>query len=642
MKRNLLLLCAFSAATYPASGQTNQATQDANGQLLSPVAIRRAETVNAGDSANVKSDRSRSATGLSSGFPASFNLPAQNGTTVLYVGDFGFSITVPSGTTRLQVNMQASRDVDLFVNFGSEPVLDSSAPNAVRSDFRSITDFASESVTVPSPRAGTYYIAIGNFYRNSPAVTGTVTATLTGSPIVPSAQYTLGIAIGNAGGGSLPPVGKGRVELFSSDGTAVGTPQFASATGSVAFPNLATGSYLYRVYNTVGAFGTTEYWGEQRLTVSGNTSSTFVRNTAYVTGIALFNNATGQALKSTSVLTAGTMVRAEISIASSSGASASAQVRLDRDTATPFEIDQNCGSSSTRVSCTFVMPAAGSYSLAYLVTVGASTTDSGTWRPAFIVSAGEEALVTSAENLSDAAGYQRGNVSPGSMALLTASGLAAELRGCLSASTPVGPLADTLGGVSISLRAVSGRIFPAPLSNICNIDGRQSVTFQVPAEMQPEKVSLTLKAGPRSVTIPEITLGPVSPGVYSYADATGRPRALIYRDNGTMVTVGNPLRRGERARALAVGLGPCSPAVGSNQVASASSPSGIVNPIVVGLGNAGMNVVSALCSNTVVGLYEVTFEVGSDASRGEDVGFVVAVQVGGKFTFSTSWPTSVQ
>ena len=106
MKRNLLLLCAFSAATYPASGQTNQATQDANGQLLSPVAIRRAETVNAGDSASIKSDRSRSATGLSSGFPASFNLPAQNGTTTLYTGDFVFRAHGTDCRNRLGLHLQ--------------------------------------------------------------------------------------------------------------------------------------------------------------------------------------------------------------------------------------------------------------------------------------------------------------------------------------------------------------------------------------------------------------------------------------------------------------------------------------------------------------------------------------------------------
>ena len=120
-------------------------------------------------------------TSLSSGVAALFSLPSQNGSTVLYTGDFGFSISVPSGTTQLEVRMQASRDVDLFVNYGSESLLDPSAPNGVRADYRSITDFSFESIVISSPRAGTYYIAIGNFFRVSPPVTGTVTATVTGS-----------------------------------------------------------------------------------------------------------------------------------------------------------------------------------------------------------------------------------------------------------------------------------------------------------------------------------------------------------------------------------------------------------------------------------------------------------------------------
>jgi uncharacterized protein (TIGR03437 family) len=79
----------------------------------------------------------------------------------------------------------------------------------------------------------------------------------------------------------------------------------------------------------------------------------------------------------------------------------------------------------------------------------------------------------------------------------------------------------------------------------------------------------------------------------------------------------NRARRGERIRLYATGLGQTLPLTGTNRGGTAGQA--VFAPIVVGINNAGVNVISAQTLPGVVGVYVVTFVVSADAPSGDTV-----------------------
>jgi hypothetical protein len=166
---------------------------------------------------------------LTSGTARSFNLGAvQNAT--LFNRNSGFQIAVPQGASRLEVRLQTSTpnaDLDLFVRFGSDPSVEG---GRVVSDYRSEGPTGEETVVItasstPPLRAGTYFIAIGQFTPNLDT-SATITATVTS-------------------GGSAPPP-SGPTVLTS------GTP-VDFQVGPVSSPTLLNGSNSYRIEVPEGA-----------------------------------------------------------------------------------------------------------------------------------------------------------------------------------------------------------------------------------------------------------------------------------------------------------------------------------------------------------------------------------------------------
>ena len=123
------------------------------------------------------------ATGLTNGIPATFTLPATS-QPALFHGDFSYTITLPAGVPQLVVQLSSATvgaDVDLYVRLNVDVTLDSTQPQGVAADWRSILDGTSnETITITAPQAGTYYIAFALWTLNTP-VTCTVTATYQGA-----------------------------------------------------------------------------------------------------------------------------------------------------------------------------------------------------------------------------------------------------------------------------------------------------------------------------------------------------------------------------------------------------------------------------------------------------------------------------
>jgi len=106
-------------------------------------------------------------TALTNGTPLRITLPATASTT-LFSGNQGYRVQVPEGATELEITLTTSTagaDLDLFVSYDSEPVLES---GRIRSDYNSITNSGNERILInaqssPPLRPGTYYIGLASY-----------------------------------------------------------------------------------------------------------------------------------------------------------------------------------------------------------------------------------------------------------------------------------------------------------------------------------------------------------------------------------------------------------------------------------------------------------------------------------------------
>jgi hypothetical protein len=127
-------------------------------------------------------ERGAAPASLVSGIPSSFFLPPVSSPTLFY-GDYGFSITVPAGATKLEVRTVTSTpgaDIDLYVRYGSDVGLSNGGAVA---DYYSQGPTGNEDVVAtpsssPPLQPGTYYVAFGLFTMST-SVQGSVTATVT-------------------------------------------------------------------------------------------------------------------------------------------------------------------------------------------------------------------------------------------------------------------------------------------------------------------------------------------------------------------------------------------------------------------------------------------------------------------------------
>jgi uncharacterized protein (TIGR03437 family) len=191
----------------------------------------------------------------------------------------------------------------------------------------------------------------------------------------------------------------------------------------------------------------------------------------------------------------------------------------------------------------------------------------------------------------------------------------------------VGPLSYTVAGDKVTLNGGQ-----APIYSVSNISGNEQLTFQVPCDLAPgSNIPLTVNVGGGSNTI-NITVLPASPGIFSTLMSDGVSRAVLVRPDGSFVSLQNPARRGEIIRLYATGLGPVTPPVGTNSIAIPATDSLVTGQLIVGVNNAGARVIGGRLAPTLIGVYEVTFQVPSDAPTGNDIVLSLAVNVPGDST----------
>jgi uncharacterized protein (TIGR03437 family) len=164
----------------------------------------------------------RQATQLSSGVPINFALTPRSAPT-LFNGPDGYTIVVPTGATELRIQLQtatAGVNVDLYASFEVDP---NASGSVVVAEHKSESPGGAEQILItaassPPLRAGTYFIALGLFTLNT-AVTGTLTATVSGGGVTPPATTNL-IVNGDAEAGPASPTCSGLTIIpgWTSDG----------------------------------------------------------------------------------------------------------------------------------------------------------------------------------------------------------------------------------------------------------------------------------------------------------------------------------------------------------------------------------------------------------------------------------------
>jgi uncharacterized protein (TIGR03437 family) len=221
------------------------------------------------------------------------------------------------------------------------------------------------------------------------------------------------------------------------------------------------------------------------------------------------------------------------------------------------------------------------------------------------------------------AGFQPG-ISPGSIASINVSGIAPNLRGTVSGISIVGPLPTRLEDVEVLFNGIA-----APIYAVSNVNGQESVVVQVPFEVSPGSASVTVRSSTGgSTTVTGVQILPIKPGIFEFIDTNGQRYAVGVRPDGSYVSSANPARRGEIVRVFATGLGQVSPATGTNRAGLSNQEQNVLAPIIVGVNNEGVRVVSSQLQPGAVGVYVVAFEVPANTAPGTSRPFAIAA-VGG-------------
>ncbi len=196
------------------------------------------------------------------------------------------------------------------------------------------------------------------------------------------------------------------------------------------------------------------------------------------------------------------------------------------------------------------------------------------------------------------------SLSPGSIVTITAQGLVSgNVTGVVSGSE-FGPPPFTVAGVSVTI----GNI-PAPIFNVANVNGAQSVTIQVPYELAAGTLPIKISVAGGGSNNAFVTVNAVSPGFFSMVQSDGVSRAIALRPNGTLVTAQNPAARGENIRVYLTGLGPVTPSVATGNYSPAGSDPTVTLPLVAGVNNGGVTIVQAIYARNLIGTYEITLQM---------------------------------
>lgn len=240
--------------------------------------------------------------------------------------------------------------------------------------------------------------------------------------------------------------------------------------------------------------------------------------------------------------------------------------------------------------------------------------------------------VFTASNIVNTASNQPGLV-PCGIGTLYGTGIAPTLNGVLPASLlGIGGLPLLLNGVELNFDGQA-----APILAIANQNRQESIVFQAPCGLVPgSRVTATVRVSGGSTAVGNVLVSRVQPGIFETDPGNGARRyAALQRPDGSWVTPENPARRGEVLRMLVTGLGTVTPSTDTNRAGVPGQA--VLSPLIVGINDAGVRVVSAEYVVGMMGIYAVSFEVPFDAAPGAFRSLAIAAEASaGELVFGNS------
>ncbi len=201
-------------------------------------------------------------------------------------------------------------------------------------------------------------------------------------------------------------------------------------------------------------------------------------------------------------------------------------------------------------------------------------------------------------------------VAPGSIISIFGASLAAA-----TATGPAGPLAQTLGGVTVRMGdALLPLYFVSPMQ----------INAQLPPDAAPGAQTLTVSGTGQPDVIASFTVAQDAPGIFSQT-INGQAFALALHADGSLVTPDAPASQGELITVYGTGFGATNPPRPFGLAVPASPPMVLVDPVTVQVGSDTITPENAFAAPGSVGMDAVQFRLDGNAPTGMNAQLTIAV-----------------
>jgi uncharacterized protein (TIGR03437 family) len=237
------------------------------------------------------------------------------------------------------------------------------------------------------------------------------------------------------------------------------------------------------------------------------------------------------------------------------------------------------------------------------------------------------------------ADFEKGTgISPGGIAIISGTGFLPGVTGLVTPDNSTGQLPTTLAGLTVTFGPTA---IPAPIYYVLSGNGTDEATVQVPFEVSPGgTVDLTLTLAGGQSTTKRVPVKPFAPGIFTTV-INGKTYPVALRSDGSAVSPTNPAQLGENITVYVTGLGQVAPAAATGEAGVPGQS--VVAPLIIGLNNGGVPLISAQYVPGSVGVYVIMFQVPADTKTGpyQPLGIVV-FDASGKAYYANSTYLPIQ
>jgi len=201
-------------------------------------------------------------------------------------------------------------------------------------------------------------------------------------------------------------------------------------------------------------------------------------------------------------------------------------------------------------------------------------------------------------------------VAPGSAISIFGANLADDVKESMAS-----PMPQTLDGVTVT---AGGRLLPLFFVSPGQINA------QLPADLPLGPSSLTVTTPEQAQLTTDFTIAKDAPGLFALT-VNDKAYALVFHQNGTLVTQASPAKAGELLTLCGTGFGPTTPPRPEG-LAVPKTPSFVVtDPAVVQVGTASFPAQQAYAMPGAIGIDVVQFVLASGAPSGGDFQVTVTI-----------------